>query len=352
MSELIISKVFNQFDFNGIPSRVIQDDKENFWWVTADICKALSINNPSHAVYGLDDNEKSTIIINESLVNQGFSVNSPGTSLGIVNESGLYSLLFKSRKPEAKRFIKWVTGEVIPSIRKNGYYSVNQQGADQKVGRVRKKPAKTLLDQLLPEGISFAMIERDVRKLNRLYGQLGFADQRQMVVDQIAALYGDSVRSILSPCSAPVAKLPQPEVGQGHGGDTSSVRIEPFKKSSLPICPTDIAEASGLPSAQVVNLILLQTGYQVKSMTSGSPAWVPTRKGLAFSMVRSIPLGALSNDKGHDNREIHQLMWSHTIMDQPDFIAACQSMRTRLTPSVRRMKASSGMNDMFGRSST
>ena len=84
------------------------------WFVAKEVCNLLGIGNPSQAVSGLDDDEKNTITINE-----GTSGNPNKT---IISESGLYALIFKSRKPSAQQFRKWVTKEVIPSIRKKGYY--------------------------------------------------------------------------------------------------------------------------------------------------------------------------------------------------------------------------------------
>lgn len=93
------------------------------WFVAADVCRVLALGNPSMAVNGnkktgnagLDDDEKG-IMINDT----------PGGQQKIlcVNESGLYALIFKSRKAEAKKFKKWVTSEVLPSIRQTGSYSI------------------------------------------------------------------------------------------------------------------------------------------------------------------------------------------------------------------------------------
>ena len=87
------------------------------WFVAADICKALDIGNTSQAMARLDDDEKTTLISNE------------GRQLNIVSESGLYSLVLSSRKKEAKTFKRWVTHEVLPSIRKTGGY--NSQVSDE-----------------------------------------------------------------------------------------------------------------------------------------------------------------------------------------------------------------------------
>ena len=83
------------------------------WFVASDVCKALDIKNSSDAVSRLDDDEKLVSVIPTS--GQKRNVN-------LISESGLYALIFKSRKPSAHQFRKWVTKEVIPSIRKKGYY--------------------------------------------------------------------------------------------------------------------------------------------------------------------------------------------------------------------------------------
>lgn len=94
-------------------TRIVDQNGEP-WWIAKDVCDVLGIDNSSQAVSRLDDDEKSTIIISEGA--QG------GPPRGIINESGLYSLILTSRKPEAKQFKKWVTAEVLPAIRKTGSY--------------------------------------------------------------------------------------------------------------------------------------------------------------------------------------------------------------------------------------
>ena len=101
--------------FNTITIRSLERDGQ-IWFVAADVCKALEINNPSQALTRLDSDEKTTLTNNEGRAGQG------AQSYNIINESGLYSLILRSRKIEAKQFKKWVTSEVLPSIRKTGGY--------------------------------------------------------------------------------------------------------------------------------------------------------------------------------------------------------------------------------------
>ncbi|UTC65750.1 Bro-N domain-containing protein [Treponema sp. OMZ 788] len=88
------------------------------WFVAKDVCAALDIKNPSDAIKILDDDEKNTLEISEGIPNRG------NPNMNIINESGLYTLILRSNKPEAKKFRKWVTSEVLPNIRKNGVYDI------------------------------------------------------------------------------------------------------------------------------------------------------------------------------------------------------------------------------------
>lgn len=102
-------QVFENERFGNV--RVTTIDNEP-WFMAADVCKALEIE-PT-ATRRLDDDEKNTLRLT-----QGTSGN---PNVTIVNESGLYSLVLGSRKPEAKAFKRWVTHDVIPAIRKHGVY--------------------------------------------------------------------------------------------------------------------------------------------------------------------------------------------------------------------------------------
>ncbi|WP_180082042.1 BRO family protein, partial [Acinetobacter sp. YH12158] len=87
------------------------------WFVASEVCKLLDIQNVPRAVSSLDDDEKQLYQIR--IAGQLRKVN-------IVSESGLYALVFQSKKPSAKQFRKWVTKEVIPSIRKTGSFGINR----------------------------------------------------------------------------------------------------------------------------------------------------------------------------------------------------------------------------------
>ena len=121
------------FDFEDNAVRVVDIDGEP-WFVAADVCRVLDLSNPSKACADLDDDE--------AALTSSYSRSSNGTEqkrdMLIISESGLYNLIFRSRKPEAKKFRKWVTAEVLPSIRKTGMYvapEVDVKSADEVRGR-------------------------------------------------------------------------------------------------------------------------------------------------------------------------------------------------------------------------
>ena len=103
-------KIFERQEFGQV--RVVDVNGEP-WFVARDVCECLELTNTSQTLSYLDDDEK------------GITTNdTPGgqQEMSIVSEAGLYSLILRSRKPEAKAFKRWITHEVLPSIRRAGSY--------------------------------------------------------------------------------------------------------------------------------------------------------------------------------------------------------------------------------------
>jgi prophage antirepressor-like protein len=102
------------FNFVAQTVRIVMMGDEP-WFVAADVCEVLEIAETHRALARLDDDEKGRHTMTTPGGNQEVST---------INESGLYSLILTSRKPEAKKFKKWVTSEVLPAIRKTGHYEL------------------------------------------------------------------------------------------------------------------------------------------------------------------------------------------------------------------------------------
>lgn len=109
--------------FEGNEIRVFLDENGNPWFVAKDVCNVLGLDNNREAVSHLDDDEKITVSNPDGNPRAGIP-----HELKAVSESGLYSLIFRSRKPEAKKFRKWVTSEVLPALRKSGRYQLPGAG--------------------------------------------------------------------------------------------------------------------------------------------------------------------------------------------------------------------------------
>lgn len=103
-------KVWN---YNNSEVRIVNINNEP-WWVLTDVCKVLELSNATKVAQRLEEDERS----NFKLGRQGEAT--------IINESGLYSVILRSDKPQAKPFRKWVTSEVLPSIRKTGMYATDE----------------------------------------------------------------------------------------------------------------------------------------------------------------------------------------------------------------------------------
>ena len=102
-----------QYESNEI--RVIQDDGGEPWWIAKDICAVLGLDDVSKAMERLDDDEKLT---------RKIFVSGQNRDVWTVNEPGLYALIIRSSKPDARQFKRWITHEVLPSIRKTGAYEI------------------------------------------------------------------------------------------------------------------------------------------------------------------------------------------------------------------------------------
>ncbi|GCE85168.1 phage antirepressor [Komagataeibacter diospyri] len=173
------SSIMNLFKFEGQEVRVL-DVNGAPWWVLADVCGVLEISQPHHAANRLDEDEKDRAIVT--------TLGGP-QEMAIINESGLWSLVLTSRKAAAKRFKKWVTAEVIPSIRKTGGYS-----------------AKPLVPQTYAEALLEAGLiakERDALK----------AENRELApkaeaLEELASLDGrHNIRSAAQQCGWPERKF-------------------------------------------------------------------------------------------------------------------------------------------------
>lgn len=112
------------FNYNGKEIRTVEKNGD-LWWVLKDVCEVLELSNPTMIAGRLDEDEKDIFKTKSDL-----ALDIPNRGVSIINESGLYNVILRSDKPEAKKFKRWVTHEVLPSIRKHGAY-MNEQTLEQ-----------------------------------------------------------------------------------------------------------------------------------------------------------------------------------------------------------------------------
>lgn len=155
-----------EFPATGTPVRTVVLDGEP-WFVARDICDVLEIGNVTMACRGLDDDEYRTVPA--ALIS---TEGRPQDFVNVITESGLYSLILRSRKPEAKTFKRWVTHDVLPAIRETGRYDVAHQ-----------------LPQSFAEALELAA--RQAREIEEQAERLAIAAPKADAWDVLASAEGD-----------------------------------------------------------------------------------------------------------------------------------------------------------------
>ena len=134
------------FNFNNQPVRTVQLNNQPYWGLK-DVCDVLELSNPTVVANRLEDDERAKF----NLGRQGEAT--------VITESGLYAVILRSDKPNAKEFRKWVTSEVLPSIRKTGVYLTDEKAYD-----ITHNP-QSLADLLLQAGEQLKQKEIIIQEL-------------------------------------------------------------------------------------------------------------------------------------------------------------------------------------------
>lgn len=176
-------QVFSNDQFGQV--RTILKDGEP-WFVAADVCMALEIRNSRDAMGRLDDDEKD-VGLTDTL--------GGAQNMTIVNEPGLYTLVLGSRKPEAKVFKRWITHEVIPTIRKTGGYVNNEDMFVESYFPHVDEFTKTFLRAQLTE-VRMAQKEIEQLKPKAEYYDIVLRNPNVVPISVIAKDYGMSAQSM------------------------------------------------------------------------------------------------------------------------------------------------------------
>lgn len=181
-----------QFSFENSSVRILGDAISPLF-VAADLAAILGYGSTKDATRILDDDEKQTV----SIVTNGGK-----QAMTAVTESGLYAMILKSRRPEAKRFRKWVTSEVLPAIRKNGHYEV-ATASNTLSSEEQYEIRKAVKSRAKNSSIHYQTI------YNALYDYFKIASYKDLTKGQLQAALTFIHTCELKP------QLPQPEIPEG-----------------------------------------------------------------------------------------------------------------------------------------
>lgn len=147
------------YNFGDQPIRIEDRDGET-WFVLADVCRVLDIANVGNAAARLDDDERDDIRLTDAIGRE--------QSVVAINESGLYRLALRSRKESAKRFTKWVTSEVLPSVRRTGSYGAPAAALDLNDTQTLQRLLLSQTGKTLASEERIAILEPQAAALERL----------------------------------------------------------------------------------------------------------------------------------------------------------------------------------------
>lgn len=159
-----------KFDFRGASLRTLTDEAGEPWFVLKDCMSILDLGNPTETVKMFDDDEFSTTEVIDSIGRRQQAY--------IISEPGLYRLVMRSRKPEAKEFQRWVTHKVLPQIRKTGgYIPTSESDSDEDI------MARAVL-------VAQKTIERKNQQLQAKDAQIKVLEPKARFADAVAASDG------------------------------------------------------------------------------------------------------------------------------------------------------------------
>ena len=241
------------FSYGLNPVRIIKINNE-VWFIAKDVCDVLELTNPTEALKALDDDEKNTLRISEGNQSRG------NPNMNIISEAGLYKLIFRSNKPEAKEFTRWVTHEVLPQIREKD----NRINNTQQITEGAVKAAQVVFETAGITGNQLALA------LDKIY-------------------YSYTGKSAL-------------QTGQ-------VMLIAPTLHQLL--TPTEIGKHFGL-SAKRINQALIDYGFQEKT----NAGYQPLELGERYAVM-------LDTNKRHtDGTPVRQLKWDYAIIEELEPVLA------------------------------
>jgi prophage antirepressor-like protein len=245
------------FSFQSHEVRTVEISGEP-WFLAKDVCEVLELSNITEALRGLDVDE-----LTSEILKSGGQMR----EMKVISESGLYALIVRSNKPQAKVFRKWVTSEVLPAIRKTGQYVAPQQ----------------------PKHGQLALVQQDWQAAVEMAKIAGLTGNQ-------AVLAADKLMRNMTGVS-PLAQL-----------ETLHLICETQERNLTPTEIASLAEIKGLANtAQQVNVMLERMGLQVARYAGKQKTWVPTEKGRPFAVL-------LDTNKSYNcGTPVQQLKWKESV---------------------------------------
>lgn len=159
------------FSFNNQPVRTVQLNNQPYW-VLKDVCDVLELSNPTVVANRLEDDERAKF----NLGRQGEAT--------VITESGLYAVILRSDKPNAREFRKWITSEVLPAIRKTGVYLTDEKAYD-----ITHNP-QSLADLLLQAGEQLKQKEIIIQEMKpkALFADAVASSKTSILIGQLAKI--------------------------------------------------------------------------------------------------------------------------------------------------------------------
>jgi hypothetical protein len=243
------------------------------WWVASDVCGVLDIAKPENAYARLDDDERDTRIVGTLGGNQ---------KMVCINESGLYCLIFTSRKAQAKRFKKWVTSVVLPAIRKTGSFAIASTEQQPPLPASTEQPALPPAPPT-PQQIS--------ELFDLTLGQSGL-DPKLLAGIKLSAIAN----------YYPALKSATETAKSFLGVELESELVTPTQLGKI------LSEVTGDSwSARRVNKMLIDQGFQQVN-PPGDPDYLPTEKGKEYGKI-------LANTCAGHGRTVQHLRWFKSVLE-------------------------------------
>ncbi len=294
------------FNFEAKEIRVLTDESNQPWFVAKDVCELLGYADHKKALSMLDTDEGSRIPLIDSLGREQETLT--------INESGLYTLIIRSNKPKAKEFRKWVTSVVLPSIRKTGSYSINQESP---IIDVLPEPEPEAMALVKPESVNQLeylkansdLVYKNVKHFKGIAKDLLHLKDNELTLSVVNAIkqthHNLDLLKVFNPST-----LTNPS----ESANQYLVRQEEPHYN-----PTELAKILREPwTPRSLNTELAKQGFQVKSKANDK--WEPTEKSFLVDRDSSLNLGCWvdTGKAHHSGLPVTTFRWYARVLDVLD----------------------------------